>query len=110
MKYRPDINDTLREKGSAAVRARHDAAIRYIDQPLTNGSHNIKPAPIIETLAQLQTMTFGPLKYIVPDLIVEGAVLLAGKPKAKKSWLALDVGIAVAAGRYCLGDRKCEQG
>jgi hypothetical protein len=69
-----------------------------------------KAHPIIKTAAALRTQTFAPLKYIVPDLIVEGCVLLAGRPKAGKSWLALDVGIAVAAGRYCLGDRKPEQG
>jgi AAA domain len=66
--------------------------------------------PLIKTATALQTMRFEPLKYIVPGLIVEGCVLLAGKPKVGKSWLALDFGIAVAAHRYCLGDRKCEQG
>jgi hypothetical protein len=55
-------------------------------------------------------MTFPQLKYIVPDLIVEGCVLLAGKPKVRKSWLAYDVGLAVASGGYCLGDKKCAQG
>jgi hypothetical protein len=66
--------------------------------------------PIIKTAADLRTMAFAPLKYIIPELIVEGCVLLAGRPKAGKSWLALDVGVAVAVGRYCLGERKPEQG
>jgi hypothetical protein len=66
--------------------------------------------PVIRTAADLQCMTFAPIKYIVPGLIVEGCVLLAGRPKVCKSWLALDIGLAVAASRYCLGDRKCEQG
>ncbi len=64
----------------------------------------------IKTATALQTMTFPQLKYIVPDLIVEGCVLLAGKPKHGKSWFALDVGLAVASARYCLGDKKCEEG
>jgi AAA domain len=64
----------------------------------------------IKTATALQFMTFEALKYIVPDLIVEGCVLLAGKPKAGKSWFVLDVGLAVACGGYCLGDKKCEQG
>jgi hypothetical protein len=55
-------------------------------------------------------MTFPPLKYIVPGLIVEGCVLLAGKPKSCKSWFGYDVGLAVASGRFCLGDKKCEEG
>jgi hypothetical protein len=28
----------------------------------------------------------------------------------KKSWLAYDIGLAVASGRYCLGERKCVEG
>ena len=36
--------------------------------------------------------------------------MIAGKPKIGKSWLALDICIAVAAGRACLGDRKPIQG
>jgi AAA domain len=46
----------------------------------------------------------------VPDYIVEGATLLAGRPKLGKSWLMLDVGLAVARGGYCLGNIKCYQG
>jgi hypothetical protein len=64
----------------------------------------------IKTATALQFMTFEGLKYIVADLIVEGCVLLTGKPKAGKSWFVLDVGLAVASGRSCLGDKKCEQG
>ena len=64
----------------------------------------------IKTATTLQTMTFPLLKYIVPGLIVEGCVLLAGKPKAGKSWFSYDVALAVASGRFCLGDKKCEQG
>jgi hypothetical protein len=80
----------------------------------TNGSGAARgaraPEPIIKTAAKLRTMRFAPLKYIVPELIVEGCVLLAGRPKVGKSWFALDVALAVAAGRYCLGERKPEEG
>jgi AAA domain len=68
-------------------------------------------APIvIRTAAHLRTRTFDPIKYIVPGYIAEGCTILAGRPKLGKSWMMLDVGLAVAAGRYCLGDTKCEQG
>ena len=40
----------------------------------------------------------------------KAAPLLAGRPKLGKCWLMLDVGLAVAAGRYCLGEARCEQG
>jgi hypothetical protein len=68
------------------------------------------PSISIQTAHQLKTKTFPPLKHLVPDLICEGLVLLAGKPKVRKSWMALDTGLAVAAGRFCLGDRKCVEG
>ena len=41
---------------------------------------------------------------------MEGLTLLAARPKIGKTWLALDIAIAVATGGYCLGDIKCEQG
>src|SRR6266536_2517014 len=65
---------------------------------------------ITETAKDLRREIFPPLKYLVPDLVVEGLLLLAGKPKVGKSWWALDVALASARGGYCLGNRKCEQG
>ena len=43
-------------------------------------------------------------------MIPEGLSLLVGKPKRGKSWLALDIGISIAAGRVCLGDIEPESG
>lgn len=40
----------------------------------------------------LKVMTFAPLKYVVPGVLVEGLTLLAGKPKIGKSWLLLQTG------------------
>ena len=79
-------------------------------KPNSNGSIRHAAQSNIQTAAQLRTKTFAPLKYIVPGLIVEGLVLLAGKPKVRKSWMALDVGLAVAEGRMCLGNKKPQQG
>jgi hypothetical protein len=77
-----------------------------VDGPVGGG----RPKLNIQTAAALRTKTFAPLKFIVPGLIVEGLVLLAGKPKVRKSWMALDISVATAAGRLCLGDRKPQQG
>jgi RecA-family ATPase len=46
----------------------------------------------------------------VPDLIPEGLSIIAGRPKIGKSWLALDLCIAVAAGRACLGEKRPTHG
>jgi RecA-family ATPase len=55
-------------------------------------------------------MTFEPIKYVIPGVIVEGLTLLAGKPKLGKSWLLLHAAIAVARGGYTLGEIHCIEG
>jgi hypothetical protein len=55
-------------------------------------------------------MAFDPIKWIVPEVLVQGCTLLAGRPKIGKSWLSLDVALAVARGSTCLGDAECEPG
>ena len=62
------------------------------------------------TAAALKHQTFPPIKYVIPELLPEGLSILAGRPKLGKSWMALDVCIAVAGGRYCLGEKKPVQG
>jgi hypothetical protein len=53
---------------------------------------------------QLQRETYAPISFVVPDLIpAEGVTLICSKPKMGKSWLALDLAIAVTTGRYLLG-------
>ncbi len=62
------------------------------------------------TAAQLRLRTFPSISYVVPDLLPDGLSIIAGRPKIGKSWLALDVCIAVASGQFCLGERKPVQG
>jgi hypothetical protein len=58
----------------------------------------------------LMATVFAPISWIVPGYVVEGMTLLAGAPKAGKSWLALGWMIAVASGGYAMGSVHCEQG
>jgi hypothetical protein len=62
------------------------------------------------TAADLKEKKFDPIAYVVPKLFPEGLTILAGRPKVGKSWLALDVALAIAGGRYVLGDLKLEEG
>jgi hypothetical protein len=63
------------------------------------------------TAAALQSKQFKPVRIILPGLIPEGTTMLAGKPKVGKSWLALDVCLAVAdETRFVLGDKKPAHG
>jgi AAA domain len=59
------------------------------------------------TAAELQTKQFKPVRIVLPRLIPEGVTILAGKPKVGKSWLALDVCLAVAdENRFVLGNMR----
>ena len=64
----------------------------------------------IVTARALQTMTFKPVRYILPGYITEGATIIAGKPKVGKSWLTLDLAIAATSERFTLGTLKPTQG
>ncbi len=55
------------------------------------------------TAADLLAADFPEPRWAVPGVIPEGLTLLAGAPKLGKSWFALNVGAAVAAGGRALG-------
>jgi hypothetical protein len=69
-----------------------------------------KAERIIRSAADLRRRKFPPIRYVVPGYLAEGCTLLAGRPKLGKSWLMLDIGLAVATGRASLVDTPCEQG
>lgn len=62
------------------------------------------------TLDQLQHKHFEPLRWIIEDICPEGVTLVAAKPKAKKSWLALGAALAIAMGGKALGRLSVAQG
>lgn len=57
----------------------------------------------------LLDLAFDPPKFLIDNLLTEGLTVLAGKPKHGKSWLALQLGWAVAAGAT-LDGRESMQG
>ncbi|WP_422933606.1 AAA family ATPase [Sinomonas sp. P47F7] len=50
------------------------------------------------SLDWLLAQDFPPIKYIVPGIIPEGVTVIAGAPKAGKSWMVLDLALCVAGG------------
>ena len=52
----------------------------------------------------------GMQRWVVPTLLPEGLVILAGKQHTGKSWLGLSIGLAVARGETVLGEMGVEQG
>jgi len=61
-------------------------------------------------LADLMAKVFQTPRAIVEKIILEGAMLLAGKPKLGKSRLMLDIAIAVACGGKALGHLPVDAG
>lgn len=72
-------------------------------KPVNNIEYKLDLRQYGISAADLQALEFPPLKWIVDGVLPEGGTLLAGKPKSKKSWLALAVAAAVAMGGHVLG-------
>jgi hypothetical protein len=63
----------------------------------------------VPTMAQLQNRTFKEPKWIIPNVLPTGTILLAARPKMRKTFLALQLALAVSGGRKFL-DWQCVQG
>lgn len=55
------------------------------------------------TAKELAGKTFTPLMWVVQDILPEGCYLLSARPKVGKSWLSLQISLAVALGESTLG-------
>jgi RecA-family ATPase len=69
------------------------------------------PKPTLDTFtaAELAAMDLPEPRFACAGLVMEGLSFLAGAPKLGKSWLALQLAVAVAFGDDWLGE-KCEKG
>lgn len=63
----------------------------------------------IRSIAELSTRQFKDTRWIVEGVIPAGNMLLAARPKMRKTWLALQLALAVARGRKFL-DWQCNKG
>jgi hypothetical protein len=72
-----------------------------------------QPEQVLDSLFTLQhllNMPFANPRWAIPGLLPEGLLLLVGKPKQGKSWLALQFAFAVAAGGAILGAYQANLG
>jgi len=53
---------------------------------------------------------YQPMQWAVRDILPEGCVLFAGRPKLGKSWLAYHLAIAIAEGTKAFGEVPVRQG
>jgi len=58
----------------------------------------------------IMARTFASINWVVPGYISEGFLVLAGRQKLGKTWLAIDMALAVATGTTAMGSILCEQG
>ena len=73
------------------------------------GPPQASAAPIVAASA-LKAKTFDALRSALPGYITEGLTFLVSRPKLGKSWLLLDVSVAIATGRTTLGTLQPETG
>jgi RecA-family ATPase len=92
MRVSPEMEEVLN-------RYRHDGGATY----------ELKQSSV-KSAKDLGIMTFAPIKHVVPGIFIEGLTLFAGKPKAGKSRLLLDVAIAVATDGFTLDHIHCAEG
>lgn len=67
------------------------------------------PQKFVWSVADLLSADFPEPKWAVPGLLPSGLVVLAGRPKLGKSWLSLQIAVAVGTGGMVLG-RKVDRG
>lgn len=58
----------------------------------------------------LMAKEFEPIRWIVPGYVPEGFSVLAGRQKLGKTWLAIDIALAVASGGMAMGAIEVEGG
>ncbi len=75
-----------------------DSAVEKFGKP--------KPPQFVPGLRQgatLMSLDIPPVKWAVRDLVGHGLTLLVASPKIGKSWLALQIGLAIVSGHEVLG-------
>jgi hypothetical protein len=58
----------------------------------------------------IMSTKYPPIKWVIPGYVSEGFIVLAGRQKLGKTWLAIDWALAVATGGVAMGSIDCQQG
>ena len=66
--------------------------------------------PQIKTMADLINTTFAAIRWVIFGLLPEGLAILSGPPKIGKSWMVMNLCLAVAMGGYVFGRFKVDMG
>jgi hypothetical protein len=85
-------------------------ALRMLDGPQPTRSDACLSLPVAITARDLLAKHFTDPVYLVDGVIGEGLTILGSRPKLGKSWMALDLAVAVAMGGLAFGTipvRQC---
>jgi RecA-family ATPase len=63
----------------------------------------------IKNAVDFSRMQIPPVEWLVPSLVTPGLTTIAGQSKAGKSWLLLQLGLAVSAGGLFIGNLRCRK-
>jgi len=69
-----------------------------------------RPRFVVTNTNTIMATHFDPIRWVVPGYLPEGLSILAGRQKLGKTWLALDMAIAVATGGTAMGSIFCDVG
>lgn len=86
------------------------AGAKPVAQPAPAASASGRVRPRIVTGTDILNVQLPAVQPVVEGLLTEGGMLLAGRPKLGKSWLALGIGLAIAAGGMAMGKLPVLQG
>jgi AAA domain len=103
------ISEHIFEQSNPAAYARRQVERAHEKAGARKSASAAKP-PETCNAKTLRDKVFDAIKFIVRGYVVEGATILAGRPKIGKSWLVLDWALATARGGLCFGDVRCKEG
>lgn len=91
---------------AAAKQSEEEYATIFSSQASAADKFNYKS---FTTVQEIMAMKFKKLRWLVKDYIPEGAFFLSSRPKMRKTWLVMQLGVAVATGGRFL-DKEVEKG
>lgn len=97
-----DVVDVPKPSGASGETSSLPAPLAD-DRSPTARRYNFKSLKNAVDLRTWGKTEYPPTRWIIPDLLAEGLTLLAGDPKAGKSFFALDMALSVATGRQFWG-------
>lgn len=105
---RPDLLVKTVEKGTSNPNVLKMRAAQPVAAPVANPA-KINNLLMLPSGDELMNKLFAPLEYIVDDFMPMGCWLMVGEAKLGKTWMMLDLAVAVASGGEFMGHR-CKQG